>query len=56
MKVYYLGEDCPKCGTHRVLPTVKDGGIYGYCLKCGHVFEVDAEIVIRLKQEQEVLE
>lgn len=36
--IYYLGDDCPKCGSHRVLPVKEDDGIYGHCLKCHHEF------------------
>jgi len=38
VEIYYLGEDCPKCGSYRVLPVQKDDKIWGHCLKCLHDF------------------
>ena len=37
-EISYLGEDCPKCGSYRVLPIEKDGKIGGFCLACLHEF------------------
>lgn len=36
--IYYLGNDCPKCGSYRVLPVKKNNEIRGYCLECAHEF------------------